>query len=71
MPVESFIDLLTYTFQATVFVTLTVGLGYVITGRSDRDVAKVRLATIFVSSPSIGRAHDSTPEIFIDATMAR
>ena len=31
---ESFIDLLTYTFQATVFPTLTLGLGYLIGGRS-------------------------------------
>jgi hypothetical protein len=31
---ESFIDLLTYTFQATVFPTLTLGLGYLVGGRS-------------------------------------
>lgn len=30
---ESFIDLLTYTFQATVFPILTLGLGYLVGGR--------------------------------------
>jgi hypothetical protein len=41
MPVESFIDLLTYTFQATIFVVLTTLLGYFIAGRTDRDLARV------------------------------
>jgi hypothetical protein len=37
MPVESFVDLVTYTFQATVFPTLTIGLGYLIAAKSNNN----------------------------------
>ena len=53
MPVESFIDLLTYTFQATVFVVLTTLLGYFIAGRTDRDLARVSLVNVTYSQAEI------------------
>ena len=53
MPVESFIDLFTYTFQATVFVVLTTLLGYFIAGRTDRDLARVSLVNVTYSQAEI------------------
>ena len=76
MPVESFIDLLTYTFQATVFVTLTIGLGYFITGRTDRDVAKVCKIPALCGRPSSSSSfeadHARTPmSLVTDLAVAR